>query len=174
MRVLSLVITVVLVAGTAVAQQDPPAEPAGDLAEVMRGILFPNSNILFDAQSVDPGAPPEESNADAGGASARFAAVYTGWETVENAAIALAEAANLITLPGRMCENGQPVPIEQDNWKEFVQGLREAGEIAYKAARNKSQDEVIDATNYVAEACSNCHSVYRDSYSDPPKERCVP
>ena len=173
MRVASLVVALSLVGGVATAQ-DPAPEPIGDLAEVMRGILFPNSNILFDVQSVDPGAPPEESNADAGGASARFAAVYTGWETVENAAIALAEASNLITLPGRRCENGEPVPIEQDNWKEFVVGLREAGERAYKAALNKSQEEVIDSTNYIAEACSNCHGVYRDSYADPPKERCVP
>ncbi len=174
MRVLSLVVSMMLVAGTAAAQQNPPAEATGDLAEVMRGILFPNSNIIFDAQSNDPGAPADESNANEGGASARFAGVYTGWESVENAAIALAEAANLITLPGRTCENGQPVPIDQDNWAEFTRGLREAGEIAYRAALNKNQDEVIDATNYVAEACSNCHGVYRDSYSDPPKERCVP
>ena len=172
MRVLSLVFAVSLVTGTATAQQDPPPEPVGDLAEVMRGILFPNSNLLFDAQSTDPGAPPEQVEGDS--ASARFASIYTGWETVENAAVALSEVANLITLPGRLCENGRPVPIEQDNWKEFVLGLREAGAIAYKAALNQSQEEVIDATNYVAEACSNCHSVYRDSYSDPPKERCVP
>ena len=56
MRVLSLVVSMMLVAGTAAAQQDPPPEATGDLAEVMRGILFPNSNILFDAQSTDPGA----------------------------------------------------------------------------------------------------------------------
>ena len=174
MRVLSLVVAAMLVAGTATAQQDPPPEATGDLAEVMRGILFPNSNILFDAQSNDPGAPPDETNANEGGAAARFAGIYTGWEQVENAAIALAEAANLITLPGRSCENGEPVPIDQDNWKEWTIGLKEAGERAYAAALNKSQDEVIDATNYVAEACSNCHSTYRDSYSDPPKERCVP
>ena len=174
MRALSVLIVCFLTVGTATAQQNPPPEAAGDLAEVMRGILFPNSNILFDAQSTDPGAPPDEANANEGGASARFAAVYTGWETVENAAIALAESANLITLPGRTCENGNPVPVDQDNWAEFTRGLREAGEIAYRAALNKSQDEVIDATNYIAEACSNCHGVYRDRYSDPPKERCVP
>ncbi len=173
MRVLSLVVSMMLVAGTVAAQQDPPPEATGDLAEVMRGILFPNSNILFDAQSTDPGADAD-SNANEGGASARFAGVYSGWEEVENAAIALAEAANLITLPGRTCENGEPVPIDQDNWKQWTLELREAGEIAYRAALNKSQDEVIDATNYVAEACSNCHGAYRDSYSDPPKERCVP
>ena len=56
-RVLRLVIALMLVAGTATAQQDPAPEPAGDLAEVMRGILFPNANLLFDAQMNDPGAP---------------------------------------------------------------------------------------------------------------------
>ena len=60
MRVLSLVVSMMLVAGTAAAQQDPPPEATGDLAEVMRGILFPNSNILFDAQSTDPGADADE------------------------------------------------------------------------------------------------------------------
>ena len=125
MRVLSLVVSMMLVAGTATAQQDPPPEATGDLAEVMRGILFPNSNILFDAQSTDPGADAD-SNANEGGASARFAGVYSGWEEVENAAIALAEAANLITLPGRTCENGEPVPIDQDNWKQWTLELRVA------------------------------------------------
>ena len=172
MRVLSLVIAMMLVAGTATAQQDPPPEVVGDLAGVMRGILFTNSNLIFDAQTTDPGAPPEA--VEGNSVTATFSNIYTGWEVVENAAIALAEAANLITLPGRLCENGEPVPIEQDNWKEFVLGLREAGQIAYKAALNQSQEEVIDATNYVAEACTNCHSVYRDSYTDPPKGRCVP
>ncbi|GIT67870.1 MAG: hypothetical protein Ct9H300mP25_13420 [Acidobacteriota bacterium] len=37
MRVLSLVVSMMLVAGTAAAQQDPPPEATGDLAEVMGG-----------------------------------------------------------------------------------------------------------------------------------------
>ena len=171
MRVLSVVLALLFLAAVATAQA-PSSQPVGTLAQVMRGILFPNSNLIFDVQSRDPAAPPEAAGGDS--VTARFSSIYTGWQTVQNAAVALGEAANLITLPGRLCENGRPVPIEQDNWKEFVLGLREAGEIAYKAALNQSQEEVIDATNYVAEACSNCHRVYRDSYTDPPKERCVP
>ena len=134
MRGLTLFVVLLLSAGPVAAQQqDPPAEAAGDLAEVMRSILFPNSNLIFDAQSGDPGAPPD---AETGGDSttARFAGIYTGWEQVENAAIALAESANLITLP-RLCENveddparnGEPVPIEQDDWKQHVSRLREVG-----------------------------------------------
>ena len=40
MRVLSLLVSMMLVAGTAVAQQNPPAEATGDLAEVMLMVLF--------------------------------------------------------------------------------------------------------------------------------------
>ena len=29
-------------------------------------------------------------------------------------------------------------------------------------------------TGDIAEACSNCHGVYRDSYTDPPTPRCTP
>ncbi len=86
----------------------PAPEPMGNLAQVMRGILFPNSNILFDVQSIDPDNPPPV--AAGGGATSTFSGIYAGWQVVENAAIALGEAANLITIPGRLCENGRPVP----------------------------------------------------------------
>src|SRR5437870_1022614 len=58
-----------------------PRKPDGDLAQVMRGILFPNSNLLFDVQQNDPGAPAKTPKGDAGGnASKSFANVYTGWQ----------------------------------------------------------------------------------------------
>ena len=88
----------------------PDPEPMGRLAQVMRGILFPNSNILFDVQSVDPANPPPAAVAG-GGATANFSGIYSGWQMVENAAIALGEAANLIVIPGRRCENGRDVPL---------------------------------------------------------------
>ena len=180
MRVLSVIVMVMLLsAGTASAQQEP--QPFGDLAEVMRGILFPNSNILFDAQTNNPDEPVEAVEGDS--TSARFAGIYTGWEALENAAVALVEAANLIELP-RNCELnedeagriGAPVPIERDDWKQYVAGLRAAGQTAYEWARAREYDdfEVILMTGDIAEACSNCHGVYRDSYTDPPTPRCTP
>ena len=57
MRVLGVILGMILAVGVAVAQA-PSTEPFGDLAEVMWGILFPNSNLIFDAQTRDPGAPP--------------------------------------------------------------------------------------------------------------------
>ena len=47
-----------MIAATPIAASEHE-EPVGNLAELMRAILFPNSNFLFDVQTTDPGAPPE-------------------------------------------------------------------------------------------------------------------
>ena len=145
----------------------PAPEPMGTLAEVMRGILFPNSNILFDVQSADPGNPPPA--AAGGGATATFSGIYAGWQVVENAAIALGEAANLIMIPGRRCENGRPVPLSQPNWAQFTQGLKDAADVMLVAARARNREASSDATNDVADACYFCHEAYRDA-----EPRCTP
>jgi hypothetical protein len=157
-------------AGQAAAAADSPfGKPHGTLAQVMRGIFFPNSNLLFDVQSNDPGAPKKE--AGGAGATATFANIYTGWQTVENAALALAEAGTLITLPGRLCENGRPVPIDKEDYMKYARELVAAAQEMFKAAQTKNQETASDATNTVAGACENCHVVYRDKGQDVP--RCV-
>ena len=70
----------------------------------MQGIPFPASNIIFDTQSADPGAPQKEADTT-GGASAAYSNVYGGWVAVENAALPIQEPANLIMIPGRVCES---------------------------------------------------------------------
>jgi len=136
-------------------------EVSGNLAQVMRGILFPNSNILFDVQSIDPEDPPPVDTRD--GATATFGGIYAGWQVVENAAIALNESANLMSIPGRLCENGRPVPLAQADWIQFTQQLRDAADVMLVAARARNQAAASDATNDVAEACLVCHEVYRDT-----------
>jgi len=74
---------------------------APTLLQVMRGILFPNSNIIFLAQDLDPTKFPPTA------ADQKFGNPYPGWQSVENASLALAEAANLLMIPGRKCSNGQ-------------------------------------------------------------------
>jgi hypothetical protein len=172
MRVLSAVVVFVVVSGYSVAVAQAPAfgKPEGNLAQVMRGILFPNSNILFDAQTTDPGAPPPKT--EGAGATAKFSNIYSGWQAVENAAIALAESGTLIMMPGRMCENGRPVPLDRPDWTKYSQGLVEAGRAALAAARAKNQEKLIEVTDQVAESCALCHEVYRDK--PDVKDRCIP
>ena len=168
MRFVGTALVLLLTACASASMEGLPApEPMGNLAQVMRGILFTNSNILFDVQSIDPDDPPPV--AAGGGATSTFSGIYAGWQVVENAAIALGEAANLITIPGRRCENGRPVPLSQANWGQFVQQLKDAANVMLVAARARDQEAASDATNDVAEACFVCHEVYRDA-----EPRCTP
>ena len=138
----------------------------GTLNQVMRGILFPNSNIIFDAQSNDPAKPPDPKEKGSGSASALYASTYGGWEAVENASIALGEAANLVSLPGRSCANGKPVPLNDPTFQKGLAALRDASAVAYKAAQAKNMDQVLDAADKVTMACATCHDVYRDVQVD--------
>jgi mono/diheme cytochrome c family protein len=118
--------------------------PVGNLAQVMRGILFPSSNIVFTVQSVDPGAKKETGNGDlstAGGFDwlTWGGSVYKGWDLVDYAA----------------------VPVDDPDWKKFTAELAEAGRAAYKASQTRDQAKVSDSTNQLNDSCSHCHGAYR-------------
>lgn len=144
-------------------------QPYSNLAQMMRGIPFTFANIVFDAQTVDPGAARDPA-AVGGGATATFKNVYGGWQEVENSALALAEASNLIMIPGRLCENGRPVPVDEEAFRKAAEGLAAAGRAAYKAAQSKNLDAIVEVSETVSEACAKCHEPYRDF--DDPKDRC--
>jgi len=159
--------------GAAAPSGGPKQQPYANLAQIMRALPFPSSNIIFDTQSHDPGAKKEAKEGGAGaGASATFANIYTGWPLVEHSALALAETANLIMIPGRKCQNGKPVPLDQPDFQKAAQGLVDAGLAAYKAAQSKNQEQMVEVSNTVAEACAACHEVYRDTPTDA--DRCTP
>ena len=140
--------------------------PVGNLAQVMRGILFPSSNIVFTTQSIDPGAKKETGNGDlsvAGGFDwlTWGGSVYKGWDLVDYASVSIGEAAQLMLTPGRRCENGRPVPVDDPDWKKFTAELAEAGRAAYKASQTREQAKISDSTNQLNDSCSHCHGVYR-------------
>jgi hypothetical protein len=147
-------------AGQAAQAPAAAAEAQGNLGQVMRGILFPNSNVIFYVQDKDPTkvkpAPDPALSTDP------LAGAYAGWTAVENSGLALAEAASLLTVPGRKCSNGRAVPVQNPDWVKFVQELRDAGMAAYKAAQSKNQDNMLMAADTMTTACSNCHDKYRE------------
>jgi mono/diheme cytochrome c family protein len=144
----------------------------GNLNQVMRGTLFPSSNVLFDVQTQDPGARQKGARPDAATTTARYGDVYDPWAVVDAAAIAIAEAGPMLMTPGRRCENGKPVPVDRADWQRYVQGLVEVGRAAYRAAQTRSQAAVSEVTNQISDACANCHRVYRDTPS--AATRCTP
>ncbi len=140
--------------------------PTGNLNQLMRGIMFPNSNIIFTVQTHDPAEKKKTGDAanDNGGFnwSAWGSDLYSGWEIVDYAAIALAESGPLLLMPGRRCENGKQVPVDDPDWIRFTKEMTEVGRAAYRASQTRNQQKVSDISGDVADACMHCHQVFRD------------
>src|SRR5262245_36699723 len=146
--------------GRGAAAAAGPQQAHGNLLQVMRGILFINSNVVFSAQTQDPATVKKDT--DQTSSVNPLAGMYGGWEAIENSGIAMAEAANLLTIPGRVCSNGKPVPVQNADWQQFVRGLRDAGMATFKAGQSKNMDTVVEVSDTVSTACQNCHDVYRE------------
>jgi hypothetical protein len=159
-------------AAPAPARGGSNAQAHGSLAQVMRAIPFPNSNIIFDVQDNDPAKKKPDPTGP-------YIGTYQGWEGVENAGLAIAEFANLILIPGRLCSNGKPVPLNQPDFVKFAQALRATGMAEYNAAKTKNVDAVNKLSDRLTETCANCHDKYRpDSRIGGakvgPEKRCIP
>jgi hypothetical protein len=140
---LLLVGTTVVTQTTGQAPSSFKSKPVGNLKQVMRGILLPNSDMIFGVQQT---APKDDK----------------GWADVSNAAVAIGESSALIAMPGRLLSNGQPVPVQKADWVKFTQALVDACKATLKAAQSKNADAVGNSTDALSGACDNCHMVYRD------------
>jgi len=153
--------------------QAPPKSPAvqvhADLKQLMRGVLYPAANVVFSAQIDNPGdAKPVPGN-DPSMATDPLHSTFGGWQAVENAALTLAESANLLVVPGRTCANGVAVPVDHPDWQRFVQELRDASMKAYKMAQAKNLDGMIEVADTMTTACAGCHRKWREK---PAADRC--
>ena len=149
----------VCLAGVVSAQvaSGPQGNAPATVRSLMRAVLFINANVVFFAQAKDPAAVPQDVQASA--AVNPLAGTFGGWEAVDNAALAVVEAASLLEIP-RSCSNGKPAPIKDAAWQERLTALREAGRAAYKASQTKDQDAILEVSEQLAMACTGCHRIY--------------
>ncbi|MBI4888747.1 MAG: c-type cytochrome [Acidobacteria bacterium] len=135
--------------------------PTANLAQLMRGVTFPNANIFFNAQLKDPGAEKPK-------APVPFdyvlwgQTVYYGWQSVDQAALALQETTPLFLLPGRRCENGRPVPVGNATYQRTTQALVDLSRELYKVAQSRNHEALAGMAERLNEACDACHRIYRD------------
>ncbi len=173
-RYVSIALVALVIAISDVSAQAPARAPApkpdANMLQLMRGVLYPASNVLFAAQE-DLSKQPAP--ADASTSPNPLTTTYGGWPAVENAALALAEASRLIAIPGRLCSNGKLAPVQRADWVKFTAGLRKAGLDAYAAAKKKDTDAMVEVSGTVSDACSACHDVYREKKGGE-KDRCLP
>ena len=147
-----------------------PQQVHADLNQLMRGVLYPAANVVFFAQADDPADVKFIPGHDPGMSTDPLTSTFGGWVAVVNAALALAESANLLSIPERRCSNGAPVPTKDPAWVMFVQEVRDASMKAYKAAQAKDQDKMIELSETLSTACAGCHRKWRDRRT--PGNRC--
>ena len=136
--------------------------PQGNLAELMRAIAFPNSNVIFNLQVKNPSDEPAKPMPVPFDYVEWGSTVYSGWLKVDQAAVALTETAPLLLTAGRRCQNGRPVPVDRVDWKQYVADLVEVGERVYQASKARDHDALVALSDSLNDACANCHAVYRD------------
>jgi hypothetical protein len=119
-------------AGAAMAQA-PTFQPVGTVRQVMLGIVKPTSDVVFKFQ-FDPPKTDDE------------------WMTLRNNALNLAEAGNLLLLPGRAKDKGE--------WTKNAKALIATGSDAFKAANAKDSKALEQIGDKIDETCEACHAIY--------------
>jgi mono/diheme cytochrome c family protein len=138
-----------------------PLSVAANLAQLMRGITFPNANIIFNSQLKSPAEDkpkmPQPYDYVLWGRT-----VYYGWEAVDEAIAALKETTPLFLMPGRRCQNGRPVPIQNADFQQYVRDLIAFTDKLKTVAATRDGEKLSDMSEALNDTCANCHKVYRD------------
>lgn len=136
----------------------------GTVNQLMRGIFFPNSNLVFTIQELEakdiPPAPPS-TRPDGLTIFDWGQMVYSGWPAVENSAAALADASLLLTQPGLRCDNGRAAPVTEPDWIRFTERMVSVAKRAYRLAQTQDKEALSTYTLDLSNACNACHAVYR-------------
>jgi hypothetical protein len=128
------------VAQAPAAPPPPPFRLIGTVQQLMLAVLEPTSNIVF---HVEVEAPTDT----------------RGWNTVARGALALAEAANLLMLPGRAKDSG--------DWIKHAQSLMDVSVKAMKAAEARDAEKVVAIGYDINDVCRNCHLQYKPRTRPP-------
>jgi len=121
-------------ANAPLSTQNPPFKRIATVQQLMIAVVEPTSNTVF---RVEVEAPQD----------------LRGWNTITNAALALAEAGNLLMLPGRARDSG--------DWIKRVQELMDLSVKAMKAAEAQNAEQVVAIGYEINDVCRNCHLQYK-------------
>ena len=153
------------------ATAETPMVPVGTVKDVMKGIVDPTSKVLWDAVSTESGPK---------GLVEKAPKTDEEWAVVEHSALSLAEAANLLKVPGRHMSLPEqvnaksqpdapeltPAQIEEKvnkdrgAWDAKVDALRVTAAKALTAARAHDTDGILNVGEEIDNACESCHKVY--------------
>ena len=130
-----IVIGVLLLTAAAAAQ------PASTMSELMVKIIYPASDAIFYITTRQPKTEAE-------------------WVELQGKALAVAESANLLMMPGRA--------RDQDRWMADATLMLEAGRAAFRAAKAKDVAALDALNDQLYTSCTSCHQHYRPNYGRRP------
>jgi hypothetical protein len=150
--------------------------PSATVKEIMDYLVIPSSEALFNAVGSTTGANGAEEHAPKTDAD---------WEAVRQRALLLAEAGNLLMVPGRHVASAKDKsknpgselePAQMDAlvakspavFAQKAAGIRAAALVALKAIEAKNVEGLSDAGGDIDEACESCHLVFW--YPNEPKK----
>jgi len=135
-----IVIGVLLLAAAVGAQPITP-QPASTMSELMVKIIYPASDAIFYITTREPKTEAE-------------------WGDLQGKALAVAESANLLMMPGRA--------RDQDRWMQDAKLMLDAGRAAFRAAKAKDVAALEALNDQLYTSCTSCHSHYRSNYGRRP------
>jgi len=145
--------------------------PVGTVKEVMKGIVDPTSKAIWDSVGTESGPK---------GLVEKAPKTDEDWATIEHSALSLAEASNLLKIPGRHMSLPEqantktapdapeltPAQIEEKvnkdrgAWDAKADGLRATATKALAAAKAHDKDGLLNVGEEIDNACESCHKVY--------------
>lgn len=168
-RWLFLLSTIALIASCR-SQPQPAAAPAGPVPvgtvrEVMRAIVDPSADVLFNAVAT---------TISAAGVEDKQPRTDEEWEHVQRGALTLVEAANLLALPRRVAQPHEentsavaeeltPLQIQakieanRESWLKHVMQLQSVAREAWKTTYERDPKGLFEVGEHIEKACESCH-----------------
>jgi hypothetical protein len=106
------------------------------MSQLMVNIIYPTSDAIFYVTR-----NPPKTDFD--------------WEQLQNQGLMLAEAGNLLMMPGRTREG---------DWNKMSKVMLDIGAAAFKAAKAHDQAAIEALNEPLNDACIACHVAYRPTY----------
>lgn len=129
--------------GQAQQEQAIPFKPTANMHEFMVWGLEPAADVIWDNAGYVITLDGEQDLQPT---------TQTGWDHVRNAATMVAEAGNLLMMPGYAADTG--------DWVEYSAGLVNAGIRAREAAQAEDADALFEAGANLYSVCLACHNRY--------------
>ena len=116
---------------------EPPTRIVGTMSDLMVKMIYPTSDAVFYIKTRTPKTDEE-------------------WGELQAKTLTLAEAANLLMMPGRA--------RDQERWISDAKLMLDAGAAAYKAAKAKDISALVALNDDLYQSCVVCHQHYRRNY----------